>query len=308
MNNAPLLSICIPTFNRADCLKQCLESIVGQFRDPNVLAQTEVVISDNASKDSTQNSVKEFQAKYPNIHYYRNLENLGFDRNVLNVVKNATGEYCWLLGDDDALFSDALPNILPSLQSDLYDYLMANVWGYDTKLVQKAVSRPNLLLEKDLAYEKLSDYVQTIPNYKDIVGNFGGMSGQIFRRSIWQRFNEKERWIGSQAIHLFILLGAYKNQPFNQIAKPIVKTRAANMRWETFPGLESLYKRAVATHKTTLWILNLYNIPYWPVRLKAYFYLALAKNWAINFIKKYLLGNARVRAFVVPKLKKLMGV
>src|SRR5438128_1806612 len=108
MTNTPLLSICIPTFNRADCLKQCLESIVSQFADPAIKDKVEVVVSDNASTDNTEAVVKQFLDRFSNIHYRKNPENLGFDRNALALVEKARGEFVWFLGDDDALFPDSI--------------------------------------------------------------------------------------------------------------------------------------------------------------------------------------------------------
>ena len=63
MNKQPLLSICIPTYNRADKLKQTLESIVSQpeFID---FDEFEIVISDNGSKDGTKEICEELKKKY----------------------------------------------------------------------------------------------------------------------------------------------------------------------------------------------------------------------------------------------------
>ena len=59
-----LLSICIPTYNRAEYLKKTLESIVWQ-RD-FLSKDVEVVISDNCSTDDTASVVAKFVEKYPN--------------------------------------------------------------------------------------------------------------------------------------------------------------------------------------------------------------------------------------------------
>ncbi|MEI6774123.1 MAG: glycosyltransferase family 2 protein [bacterium] len=74
MGNKPLLSICIPTYNRQEYLKQCLDSIVNQkgFDTEKI----EIVISDNASPDKTNLLVKEYQKKYKNITYSRNDQNI----------------------------------------------------------------------------------------------------------------------------------------------------------------------------------------------------------------------------------------
>lgn len=84
----PLLSICIPTYNRSVYLRKSIESIVCQreFTDGDV----EIVISDNASEDDTQAVGKEFAGKYDNFHYYRNEENIR-DRNYSKVISEANG-------------------------------------------------------------------------------------------------------------------------------------------------------------------------------------------------------------------------
>lgn len=110
--NRPLLSICIPTYNRAQYLKDCLDNIIGQFRDRDIYEQIEVVISDNASKDNTQELVREYQKDFFNIRYFRNKENLGFDRNVDAVLTKAIGKFCWLMSDDDIIEKKALSFIL----------------------------------------------------------------------------------------------------------------------------------------------------------------------------------------------------
>ena len=81
----PLLSICIPTYNRAYYLDQCLEAIVHQ---DGFDERVEVVISDNASTDNTQELCKKYTEQYPNIRYFRN-EVMG--PNLHPVLQRATG-------------------------------------------------------------------------------------------------------------------------------------------------------------------------------------------------------------------------
>ena len=114
--NKPLLSICIPTYNRADYLKKCLGSIVAQFNDPEVCDNIEIAVSDNASPDNTREVVEEYQKNFRNIKYSRNNENLGVDRNVINVVEMASGVYGWYMGDDDVVGSKSLRFIIDFLK------------------------------------------------------------------------------------------------------------------------------------------------------------------------------------------------
>jgi len=111
----PLLSICIPTYNRARYLKECMNSIVCQFADEDIYRQVEIVISDNASEDNTSELVKEYQEKYHNIKYFKNKENLGYDRNVIAVMLASEGAFVWTLSDDESLKVDTLISLFDVL-------------------------------------------------------------------------------------------------------------------------------------------------------------------------------------------------
>jgi len=95
-NNEPLLSICIPTYNRADVLVQCLESIVTNdgFGD-----DVEVVVSNNCSTDDTEEICLKYSSLYPNIKYFKNDTNIGADRNILHVLELGTGTFLKLSND-----------------------------------------------------------------------------------------------------------------------------------------------------------------------------------------------------------------
>lgn len=75
--NKPLLSICIPTYNRAEYLKNSIESIICQDEFKN--KQVEIVIADNASTDNTESVARPYAQRYENIFYYRNEKNINND-------------------------------------------------------------------------------------------------------------------------------------------------------------------------------------------------------------------------------------
>src|SRR5581483_11636280 len=51
---------------------------------------------------------EDFCKQYGNIRYCRNAVNVGLDLNIVNAVEHASGEYCWYMGDDDAVAPGAL--------------------------------------------------------------------------------------------------------------------------------------------------------------------------------------------------------
>lgn len=97
----PLLSVCIPTYNRSSYLRNTLDSIVNQ---DGFCEDVEIVISDNASIDDTSYVMKEYTTKYSNIYYFRNKENIR-DQNFPTVLSEAHGLFR-KLSNDSLLFND----------------------------------------------------------------------------------------------------------------------------------------------------------------------------------------------------------
>ena len=285
----PLLSISIPTYNRAKFLDECLESITSQFTTKEILSDVEIVISDNGSSDNTTEIVEKFKKHFTNIHYYKNSHNLGFDSNLLNVVEKSSGRYCITLGDDDTLFPGSISFLLTTLKKhNNVPYFMLNCWGYDHNMQKPVTANPNRILDSDKSYITLNDFVITIKDYSELVGSFGGISVQLFNREKWLQFKDFDKYIDTQAVHLFVLLSVYKNEKFMIIAKPLVKTRNDNMRWDICPGFETNSKRSASTMKIALWISNLYNLNLSERRMKIYFMKRTYIQSFKQFIKKVL--------------------
>ncbi len=104
-----ILSICIPTYNRAPLLRECLQSIIVSCAGYE--QQVEIVISDNASTDDTAAVVKGFQDRNSNIHYHCNVAIEG-NANIVRVAQLGRGEYIWVFGDDDKVDKRAVPTVL----------------------------------------------------------------------------------------------------------------------------------------------------------------------------------------------------
>ncbi|MFD1905113.1 glycosyltransferase family 2 protein [Paenibacillus rhizoplanae] len=70
----PLLSICIPTYNRAIYLDFCLSCIFSQLQDDSLV---EVIVCDNASTDATPQVIARYASRYPCLKAFRNSTNIG---------------------------------------------------------------------------------------------------------------------------------------------------------------------------------------------------------------------------------------
>lgn len=106
MNNQYLISICIPSYNRPQELKRLLESI-----DVTLTGLIQIVICEDKSpkREEVQEIVNEFQkiSQYQ-LKYIENKNNLGYDKNLRELIYNAEGEYVMYMGDDDMFISGAL--------------------------------------------------------------------------------------------------------------------------------------------------------------------------------------------------------
>lgn len=109
----PLISIFMPTYNAERYVGEALDSALNQDY-PNV----EIIISDDASLDSTPEILKRYQKKYPlKIKLFLQRENLGVTKNCNFLLNKCAGEYiCFFAGDDVLKFNCVSEGYKLSLQ------------------------------------------------------------------------------------------------------------------------------------------------------------------------------------------------
>jgi glycosyltransferase involved in cell wall biosynthesis len=111
----PLLSICIPTYNRAELLDYCLEN-VRQFERFGI--PFEVVVSDNASTDQTSLVIEKHRQAMPCLRYWVRPETGSSGQNFCNAIRHARGELFVYLADDDSLILEPLAEHVRRMQRE----------------------------------------------------------------------------------------------------------------------------------------------------------------------------------------------
>jgi glycosyltransferase involved in cell wall biosynthesis len=106
------LTIAIPTFNRQRYLAELIPTIISDLT-PALLEKVEVLVINNASTDETSRLF--FDQKFPGLRYLENKQNIGGDRNFLECIRQARGDYIWLFGDDEIYVPGAIAKILDFL-------------------------------------------------------------------------------------------------------------------------------------------------------------------------------------------------
>ena len=129
-NNLPLLSIAIPTYNRAIPLDRCLKCITDQV--DKLDDRIEILVSDNCSPDNTGEIVSKYIGQGHRVRYIRNAVNMGMDFNIAQCYKEATGKFAVAFGDDDILMSGGIDLILKTIQENL-DCGVIHVNAYGAK-------------------------------------------------------------------------------------------------------------------------------------------------------------------------------
>jgi abequosyltransferase len=134
--DSPLLTIGIPTYNRAEYLDGLLATIQEQTQGES---RVELLVSDNASADGTDSVVETYQARGLAIRYIRNNTNIGPDRNILQCYQEAAGKYVWIFSDDDILAPGTLKRVLNALLLEVYDLVCIRAYFFSGEYVRHKI-------------------------------------------------------------------------------------------------------------------------------------------------------------------------
>ncbi|MBD2774374.1 glycosyltransferase family 2 protein [Iningainema tapete] len=113
-----LLTIAIPTYNRANLLDQQLAWLARSIKGFESVC--EILISDNCSTDDTPKIVEKWQSVFhqTTFEYNRNQENIGAVRNIASCIQSAKSKFVWTISDDDKIFDNSISYIVKTLTED----------------------------------------------------------------------------------------------------------------------------------------------------------------------------------------------
>lgn len=224
------LSICIPTFNRAKHLYNCINSI--QIASKLVTNfDFEVCISDNASESKQGDIINNIIDKYKdlNIKLFKFSKNQGFALNTLKVVSMAKGKYAWLIGDDDLIIPTSLLKLSSLIKENSnVDFFFINSFNLNQSFLEKfqypfdTFNLPkNMSSICKLKRDKIVNFWQLINpkvSWEFLIGIFLG----VFNREKWENSigilnfeNLQDGKMGSNidntATYPMIICSAFKN-------------------------------------------------------------------------------------------------
>ena len=277
----PILSICIPTYNRSDLLELCLATVLPQIAIFG--EEVECVVSDNASPDKTAAIVDEY-AKLYSIRYFRNNENIGGFANCTKCASElARGEYVFLIGDDDTLCAGSIDGILNMLRRpDAPDLVALNV-GYlprelrpTAREAQGGIRATTTKLLRSAATDGITEFSKLL---EGPCADFTASYSVILRRSLWLKYFPKACYetpytsVRTTYSHAYIIAKTMPGRLAGSIADVAVmiyEMPTNEFSWAKYQALNSLI------HATQL--LDLYRANGVPSHVLRPYYLYQLKN------------------------------
>lgn len=186
-----LLSIAIPTYNRAPLLQLCLDQIRKQAVPYS--NELEVLVLDNDSTDNTEQVVRDVIIQGLNLTYIKNSENIGAEKNVVECFKRSLGKYILILGDDDLILDSGIDKITDVLRKSEYGVVHLNCYGFKHDYISEY---PRILPSGIINYNNLIDFIKRI-HYQITF-----LSGNIINKSFLPNDFNAERFLGTNLPHL----------------------------------------------------------------------------------------------------------
>ena len=226
-----ILSIGIPTYNRARMLEDSLNNVASQITE-DLVSKVSIVVSDNSSTDNTSVIVNKVKQKYSDVEiiYHKHETNLGYDKNVNSLFSLSLSDYVMPLGDDDGLEDNAIKKIVKHLeeQKNVSVFYISNNF-YDSDL-RKKIEISDPFFENIGSSRYFKNGHDLFKSSKQI---FGGISGICIKRSNWNKV-DSSKYFATNWIHVGVVLSIIKDMDTFIIFEPLIKYRMENKgsRWE----------------------------------------------------------------------------
>ena len=219
------LSICIATFNRGRFIGETLDSILGQIE-----TGVDLIVVDGASSDSTAEVMAQYCARHPEIIYHRESINSGVDADYDKAVGYATGEYCWLMTDDDLLKPGAVRRILAATEGNP-ELIVVNAEVRSADLSEMMEDRRlNVTSDVGYTYGRKDEFLRDVGAYLSFIGCV------VIKRDVWMS-RDRGAYYGSLFIHVGVIFQKPSIDNVRVISEPLIKIRYGNAMW-TARGFE----------------------------------------------------------------------
>lgn len=226
-----LLSICIPTYNRKERLKELLEKLCYYNKE-----MIKIIVIDNASTDGTDEMIKQFN-NFNNILYFRNNENLGPDGNCLRIIEEGKkySEYSLWLGDDDRVTQGFFVDIPKILIEEKPDLIMLNYKYYINSFFKRLIYSAKLK-KQESTFERViedfkNDYIET--DFRKIYEKYYNKFtfGTLVVKNNILKTEKAEKYMGTFHLYVGAILEAMADKYKKKGAVKLYITKKTYLVW-----------------------------------------------------------------------------
>jgi abequosyltransferase len=243
----PLLSICIPTYQRAEFLYQLLLSLVGSDLDAD---KVQIVVSDNHSSDNTDEVIRSFRSRLEIKHIY-NSRNTGPYQNIISTVSYADGTFAAIIGDDDVFVPGWISMLCELLLLHAPDIVVSdrilcdrNMVSLGVEVCGPIVSGPELF-----SFSKKTDLISYF-NQVDTCCGLGYLSNIVVRVASWNAGPEDDSMRHHPFPHTIKLVDMLYRQSASILRVPMatVYARSGNERFEELGDEQEIAFKKLSQH------------------------------------------------------------
>lgn len=217
MDNQPLVSVIISTYNRPAKLDKAIESVVKQsYRNWELF-----VVDDCSPGEETQKVGKKWQEADPRIHYIRHEKNHGYGNKPRNTgILASKGEYICYLDDDCEFLTRHIERLVAEIQATKADVVYCDMWLV-TPEGQRAEGIARDFDGQFLLHKNFIDTNEVL-HTREIVFAVGGWDETLPRFMDWNLWVRMTKW-GGKFHHVTEKLALYHISPDSTAVKHPVK-------------------------------------------------------------------------------------
>ncbi len=211
------ITIGIPSYQRPNDLDYLLSTIKSLNQYPE-----KIIIADDNSPD--QNKITQIIHRYipffeengVEICYIKNHINLGYDKNLKNIINNTHSDYLMFIGNDDAVDPDCISEFIKFERKFKFNAYSRSFWRFNNNLDTKFGK----------SWFHKSNYAFTphnsTPNFYYRLGAYFG--GLIFKTE-WAKSKEISKFDGTLYYQIYLTASAFYEGGIGYISYPIVGAR-----------------------------------------------------------------------------------
>ncbi len=216
MNASPLISICIPTYNGAQYIRACLDSVLHQ-----TMSDFELIIVDDCSVDETHAIAEDYARQDKRIRLVRNESNLGLVGNWNRCVELARGEWIKFVFQDDLIAPTCVEDMLGAATQDAWlivcrrDFIFEDGTTEETRQYYEQHINPERLFGAGVVYIPPEEVCHAAIRLFG-VNYFGEPTATLIRREAFARYGlfnaelamicDTEYWVRIAVHHGFTYL------------------------------------------------------------------------------------------------------